>query len=86
VLELHLWGDGRGVRAPRRYAVQYWDGRRWAEARVRSRTPERPAVSAANTVRIAPVRTTRIRVVLEHDLPSVSGLTELIVRGEGAER
>jgi hypothetical protein len=43
-------------------------------------------VSAANTVRIDPVRTTRVRVVLEHDPPSVSGLTELIVRGEAAGR
>jgi len=49
---------------------------------VRSRTPERPTASAVNTVRIAPVRTEKVRVVLEHDLPSASGITELMVWGE----
>jgi hypothetical protein len=84
-VELYLWGDGGGVRAPRRYAVQYWDGRRWAAARVRSRTPDRPAASAVNTVRIDAVRTQKVRVILEHDLPSASGISELIVWGEAPE-
>ena len=82
VVELYLFGDGRGVRAPRRYTVQYWEGARWVDARVRSRTPERPTASAVNTVRIDPVRTEKVRVVLEHDLPSASGITELMVWGE----
>jgi hypothetical protein len=81
-LELYLWGDGAGVRAPRRYTVQYWDGSRWAAARVRSRTPARPATFAVNTVRIDPVVTTRVRVVFEHDLPGTSGMTELTIWGE----
>ena len=80
-LELYLWGDDRGVRAPERYTVQYWDGAAWKDARVLSRLPERPATSAVNTVRIAPVRTTKVRVVFEHDAPAVTGVTELIVRG-----
>jgi len=32
-----------------------------------------------NTIRIEPVSTQRIRVVLEHALPLVSGLTELTI-------
>jgi hypothetical protein len=78
-LDLYLWGDSGGVRAPRRYAVQYWDGRRWAEPRERLRTPERPATWAMNSVRIDPVETDRIRVVFEHDVPAFSGMTELMV-------
>jgi hypothetical protein len=78
-VELYLWGDGGDVRAPRLYTVQYWDGGRWADARMRSQAPARPAVWAVNTVRVEPVRTDKIRVVLEHDLPSVSGVTELMV-------
>ena len=78
-VELYLWGNARDVAAPRRYAVQYWSEGRWMEARVLSRSPARPTTSARNVVRIAPVRTSRIRVVLTHDLPRASGVTELMV-------
>jgi len=78
-LELYLWGDGGGVKAPRAYTVQYWDGARWAEAHELVRTPARPATFAVNTVRIAPVRTARVRVVFQHDLPAASGMTELMI-------
>lgn len=78
-LELFFWADGGGVKAPKRYTVQYWTGSAWADARVRSRIPVVPLAPAMNTVRIDPVRTSRVRVVLEHDRPAVSGLTELII-------
>lgn len=84
VVELSLWGDGRGVRAPRRFTIQRWDGARWVDVRERSRVPARPATSAVNVVRIDPVRTTRLRVLLEHDLPAASGITELMVWGATA--
>ena len=79
-LELYLWGDEGRVRAPRSYTVQVWDGRRWADARLESRVPDRPMASARNLVRIEPVETDRVRVVLEHDLPAYSGITELTIR------
>jgi hypothetical protein len=47
---------------------------------VLSRAPERPLASARNVVTIEPVETPRVRVVLEHDLPAYSGITELIIR------
>jgi len=78
-LDLYLWGDSGGVRAPRRFTVQYWDGRRWAAPHERLRMPQRPATWAMNSVRIDPVETDRIRVVFEHDLPAFSGMTELMV-------
>jgi len=78
-LDLYLWGDSAGVRAPKRYAIQYWDGRGWADARVVAQTPERPATWASIAVRLEAVETDRIRVVLEHDLPAFSGITELMV-------
>ena len=80
-VDLFLWGDDRGVRAPRDYRVQYWDGTRWTDAMVVSRVPERPATWALNRVGIRPVRTSRIRVIFEHDLPAASGVTELMVWG-----
>jgi mannosylglycerate hydrolase MGH1-like protein/glycosyl hydrolase family 65 len=79
-IELYLFGDGAGVKAPRRYAVQLWDGSAWRDARVLARAPDRPMASARNVVTIAPARASRVRVLFEHDLPAFSGVTEMIVR------
>ncbi|HXY19071.1 MAG TPA: discoidin domain-containing protein, partial [Gemmatimonadales bacterium] len=79
-VDLYLWGDSGGVKAPRRYTVEYWDGGGWAGATVLAQTPARPETWALNTVVIAPVETEKIRVVFEHDLPAFTGVTELMVR------
>jgi hypothetical protein len=79
VLELYLWGDGTSVKAPRRLGVQFWNGSSWLDAHVSSQLPERPTTFAVNTIRIEPVQTSKVRVVLEHDLPAASGMTELMI-------
>jgi hypothetical protein len=78
-LDLYLWGDSAGVKAPRRYTVQYWDGAAWRDARVRRQVPPQPSTWAVNTVRIDSVETDRLRVVFAHDVPAVTGVTELVV-------
>ena len=78
-VELYLWGDDDRVRAPKNYTIQLWDGKTWRPARERSRFPARPPSSARNVVLIEPSKTSRLRVLFEHDRPAVSGLTELIV-------
>ncbi len=78
-LDLYLWGDSAGVKAPKAYTVQVWSAGRWTDARVLARTPERPATWADNAVRIAPVTTDRVRVIFQHDLPAFTGVTELMV-------
>lgn len=80
VVELYLWADGGGVKAPKRYAIAYWDGSTWKAAAERSRAPALPQGSALNTVRLVPITTSRLRVVFEHDKPGASGLTEIVVR------
>ena len=82
-VELYLWGDGGGVKAPKRYTIQTWDGSRWVDAEVVSKVPLQPQVSSVNTVRIVPVETGKVRVVFEHDLPAASGMTEVIIREAG---
>ncbi len=79
-VELYLFGDDGRVKAPRNYTVQIWADNDWRDARILSRTPDRPLASARNVVLIEPVATSRVRVVLDHALPSFSGITELIVR------
>jgi hypothetical protein len=80
-IEAYLWGDGDRLRAPRAIGVETWDGARWTPARVLSRAPERPATWAANTLRLAPVRTSRLRVTFAHDAPAATAVTELMVWG-----
>jgi hypothetical protein len=79
-IELYLYGDDRGLTAPRDYAIQFWNGTGWRDARVRSRSPSRPLASARNRVTIDPIRTSRLRVVLQHDRPAFSAMTEVVVR------
>jgi hypothetical protein len=78
-LELYLWGDGGGVKAPRSYTIQYWTSAGWRPAQVLSRFPERPTASAVNVVSVRPVSTARVRVVFDHDLPAFTGVTEVVI-------
>jgi hypothetical protein len=80
-VDLYLWADGAGVKAPRAYRVQYWTGSAWLDATVVSRTPDRPVAWALNRVQVRPVRTSRVRVIFEHDRPAASGVTELMAWG-----
>jgi hypothetical protein len=79
-IELYLYGDDRGLNAPRSYSIQLWNGTEWQAAPVLSRRPARPLASARNLVRIAPAQTSKVRVLVEHDLPGFTALTELIIR------
>jgi hypothetical protein len=80
-IEAYLWGDGDRVRAPRAMTVQTWDGSAWVAAPVVERRPAQPAVRAANVLRIAPVRTGRLRVVFTRDGAAATAVTELMVWG-----
>ncbi|HEX7020124.1 MAG TPA: glycosyl hydrolase family 65 protein, partial [Gemmatimonadaceae bacterium] len=80
-VDLYLWGDERGVKAPSAIAVQFWDGARWSDATVVSRAPERPATWAQNRIRVRPVRTDKLRVRFTNALPAATGVTELMVWG-----
>jgi len=80
-IELFFWGDGGGVKAPKRYTIQAWNGTAWTDAHVVSQVPRLPQVSSVNTVHIEPVTTEKVRVVFQHDLPATTGVTELKVWG-----
>jgi hypothetical protein len=79
-VELYLYGDGRGVAAPRAVRIERWKGNAWVDVPILTRTPETPTAWALNTLAFSPVETSRLRVVFTHDLPATSGLTELRIR------
>jgi len=78
-VELFFYGDGRGVGAPADYRVEVWNDGAWEVAPPLTRRPETPLAWALNRVLLAPVRTSRIRVVLKHAHPLASGVAEVRV-------
>lgn len=83
-MEMCLWADGGGVRVPRSFTLQSWNGTAWVEAREQRREPAQPTLSTPNEISIEPVRTTRLRVTFAHAVPGQSGVTEWLVWGPGA--
>jgi hypothetical protein len=78
-VELALYDDGGGVRAPEKYSVQYHDGARWLDAPGQKKTPERPVGGQWNEVRFARVKAAKVRVMLTHRGKAKSGVSEVLV-------
>jgi hypothetical protein len=79
-LDLYLYDDHGGVQPPKSYTVQIPGPNpdSWIDVPNQRPDPKRPAGGRLNTVTFAaPVRTSRIRVLLVHNGKSRSGLTEL---------
>lgn len=79
-IELAIYDDGGGVRAPKRYWAEYWDGKAWRAAANPRYQPEAPAGGRFNDVAFDPVETEKVRIVFEHAGSARSGVTELIVQ------
>jgi hypothetical protein len=78
-IELAIYADGGGVRAPARYEIEYWDGARWQAVANVKKTPEEPAGGQINEVRFRRLKTAKVRAVFTHAGTARSGLTELLV-------
>ena len=77
-VDLHVYDDRGGVRAPASYNIQYWDGKDWRDARGQQKSPPVPA-GGKNTVTFRPVRTQKVRVVFTHNGKARSGVSEIEV-------
>lgn len=80
---LDIYNDNGGVRPPRSYDVQYWNGSTWVSAPNQQHSPAVPAVGT-NTATFSLVTTSRVRVFFAHADPAngiFSGVTELRVNG-----
>ncbi len=76
-VDLHLYDDRGGVQPPEKYAVQFWNGKAWADVAEPQFSPDKPAGGTVNTVTFKPVRTSKVRIVFTHHGKSRSGLTEI---------
>jgi hypothetical protein len=78
-VELAIYDDRGGVKAPESYNVQLWDGSAWKDALQQAKMPKKPAGNRFNEVKFAPARTSRLRVVFTHAGKARSGVSEIMV-------
>jgi hypothetical protein len=78
-VELALYDDRGGVRAPEKYDIQYWDGSAWKSVAEQKREPEVPAGGQFNQVTFEKVTASKVRVVFTHRGKARSGVTEVFV-------
>ena len=78
-IELAIFDDRGGVKAPENYNVQIWDGKAWQDAAKQVKNPPRPVGGRFNEVKFERARTSRIRVVFTHAAKARSGISEIMV-------
>ena len=78
-VELHIYDDNGGVRAPESYDVQVLVDGTWKSAGGQLRRPQKPAGGTVNTVRFRRATTRKLRVVFKHRGRARSGLSEIEV-------
>jgi hypothetical protein len=78
---LFVFDDNGGIRPPRFYTVQFWDGSDWVEAKRQKKIPKIPH-SQLNQCLFDEIKTSKIRIVFTHPNPeSFSGIYELELYG-----
>jgi len=70
-------GEGKAVRAPASFALEFWDGSAWKTVPEQKRTPEQPAGHRSNIVEFPIMSVARIRAVFTPQRGSFVGLTEI---------
>lgn len=81
-VKLYFLEDSKNIAAPKGYQVQLWENERWVDVSNATRHPEQPTSHRSNSVRFAPRKTSKVRIVLTHADGSRSGLTEVEVWGK----
>jgi hypothetical protein len=78
-IELAIYDDLGGVRAPTKYDIEIWDGKSWRAVTEVRRSPEVPVGGRFNEVRFDPVRASKLRIVFAHAGKARSGVSEVLV-------
>lgn len=79
-IDVLFWGHGNRVGAPKNYHIEFRQDSEWKKAPISQKKPEQPMSMAMNSVILGkPVHTRKIRIVLEHDLPIHTGVSEIMV-------
>lgn len=78
-VEIAVYDDRGGVRAPSAMTVETWNGTAWEGVRDAIVSPRKPVGGQWNEIRFAPVQSTRLRVVFQHADNAKSGVSEILV-------
>jgi hypothetical protein len=74
---LYFYNDNGGVKPPKSYQIQYWDGHQWKDVQSPVQLPSTP-ISDLNICYFTPVKTDKVRITMEHfSAKSFSGLYEV---------
>ena len=76
-------GDGAGVKAPKSFELEYFDGANWKLVANQERSPPQPTGRRPNMIRFPVKEVTQLRIVMQHVPGGGSGLTELEAWGPG---
>ncbi len=76
-VELHVWGDGGYIHAPRAITLERWDGRAWQAIPQTTHTPALPVANQLTTITFPPLICRHVRVVFTHALPAFAGVSEI---------
>ena len=74
-------GANAPVRAPKSVELQWWDGQSWRVVEQQKRNFTAPVGHRANRIEFAPLKTSKMRVQIEHQPGATSGLTEIELWG-----
>jgi len=83
-VQVSLWAwPGRGTNSPQAMTVAMWDAgtASWIGVEQADRRPELPLAMALNDIGFEAVTTSRVRVILEHALPEMAGVSEIVILG-----
>ena len=78
-VELAIFDDRGGVRAPAEYAIEFWDGKSWHNVPKQKRVPETPMGGQLNEISFEKTMTSKVRVVFKHRDKSRSGVSEVFI-------
>jgi Trehalase len=78
-VELAIYDDRGGVKAPESYNVQVWDGSAWKDAAAQVRSPKKPVGGRFNEVIFEKVGTSKLRVIFTHAGKARSGISEIMI-------
>jgi hypothetical protein len=76
-LSLYIYDNGKDVRAPADFDVEYLSGNTWISVPAQSKSPATPAANDLNKVSFPPITTSQIRVSLTPQPGTFVGVTEI---------
>jgi hypothetical protein len=78
-VELAIFDDRGGVRAPADYTLEFWDGKAWRGVSKPKRVPESPIGGQLNEISFEKTMTAKVRAVFKHRDKARSGVSEIFI-------